>query len=439
MDYTEKVIQQSNYWYNDGLHRTNIRDLSGAIVSLRRSIQYSRENVQARNLLGLVYYGRGEINEALVEWILSKNLKPRDNVANYFIRKIQDSNRELAHINDNIKKYNQCLAYCHQQAEDLALIQLKQVVKEHPDFVKAQQLLALLCIRKGQYNRAVQALKKARKIDNTDSITLYYINELEDLKGKRGKEDTEDAITYMVGNETIIQPVSPTLKENAGTSVVLNIVTGVVIGAAVVAFLIRPMLSQKDALLNAEAIRTYSSQIDTQTAQINALKTELDEYRTLVDSAEMDSTTAQETVEAYEVILQVNEEYASQEVSNASMAEKLLGIEEDALDTLGMDIYKKLIKEIYPPLNERYYSDAKDSFDNQSYENAIKSLLHIMELTPSYDDYQAMLMLAQSYNETDHKEEATTYYERIVAEGGSKDAVAVASEALGLDEESQEQ
>ena len=81
MDYTKKIMHCSNYWYNDGLRKAQIQDLSGAILSLRQSLQYNKGNIAARNLLGLVYYGRGEVAEALVEWIISKNLKPRDNIA----------------------------------------------------------------------------------------------------------------------------------------------------------------------------------------------------------------------------------------------------------------------------------------------------------------------------------------------------------------------
>ena len=55
MDYTKKIVYQSNYWYNDGLRKAQIRDMSGAIASLRRSLQFNRENIAARNLLGLVY------------------------------------------------------------------------------------------------------------------------------------------------------------------------------------------------------------------------------------------------------------------------------------------------------------------------------------------------------------------------------------------------
>ena len=67
MDYTKKIMYQSNSWYNDGLRKAQVRDMSGAIVSLQQSLQYNRENIAARNLLGLVYYGIGEVSEALVE------------------------------------------------------------------------------------------------------------------------------------------------------------------------------------------------------------------------------------------------------------------------------------------------------------------------------------------------------------------------------------
>ncbi len=104
MNYTEKLVYQSNYWYNDGLGKAKIRDMSGAITSLRKSLQYNRENIDARNLLGLVYYGRGEVAEALVEWILSKNLKPKENLAGYFINKILSAQSELETVNQAVKK-----------------------------------------------------------------------------------------------------------------------------------------------------------------------------------------------------------------------------------------------------------------------------------------------------------------------------------------------
>ena len=41
MDYTVKLAYQSNYWYNDGLAKAQVRDMSGAITSLKKSLQYT--------------------------------------------------------------------------------------------------------------------------------------------------------------------------------------------------------------------------------------------------------------------------------------------------------------------------------------------------------------------------------------------------------------
>ena len=47
MDYTVKLAYQSNYWYNDGLAKAQVRDMSGAITSLKKSLQYNRSNLAA--------------------------------------------------------------------------------------------------------------------------------------------------------------------------------------------------------------------------------------------------------------------------------------------------------------------------------------------------------------------------------------------------------
>ena len=182
MDYTKKIIRQSNYWYNDGLKKARIRDMSGAIVSLRRSLQYNKGNITARNLLGLVYYGRGEVVEALVEWIISKNLRPKNNLANSYLQNIQHSARGLETINQSIKRFNQCLVYCRQNGEDMAIIQLKKITVSHPSFLKAYQLLALLYLHTRQYAQAQQALTKARKLDTTNEVTLRYMQELTQIR-----------------------------------------------------------------------------------------------------------------------------------------------------------------------------------------------------------------------------------------------------------------
>ena len=71
--------------------------------------------------------------------------------------------------------------------EDLAAIQLKQVIAAHPTFLKAYQLLTLIYLHTGQYSQARQTIKTARKLDTTNEITLLYMHELTKREKKTKK------------------------------------------------------------------------------------------------------------------------------------------------------------------------------------------------------------------------------------------------------------
>ena len=315
MDYATKLVYQSNYWYNDGLKKANIRDLSGAIVSLRRSLQYNRSNIAARNLLGLVYYGRGDVAEALVEWILSKNFQSHDNIANYYIQKTRENTAELETINQAVKKYNQALSYAKQNGEDLAIIQLKKAVDAHPSFVKAYQLLALLYLHTEQFSRARQAIRAAHKLDKTDDITLRYMHELNQIRKSRTvkikEKDKKDqqTVTYSIGNETIIQPVSAGYKENAGLHTMVNIAVGLLVGVAVMWFLILPAVTRSREQKTNRDIVAFSDQIAEQKAQISALQTELESFRSTSQETENAQATASATQESYEIVMNIQSHF----------------------------------------------------------------------------------------------------------------------------------
>ena len=85
----KKVDYLSKVFYNQGLEKASIRDLSGAIACLKQSLMYDKRNIQARNLLGLVYFETGEVVSALSEWVISKNLQPTRNQASEYINKLQ--------------------------------------------------------------------------------------------------------------------------------------------------------------------------------------------------------------------------------------------------------------------------------------------------------------------------------------------------------------
>ena len=329
VEYAKKLVYLSNQWYNDGLKKANIRDLSGAALSLKKSLQYNRDNIAARNLLGLVYYGRGEISEALVEWIISKNIKSHGNIANYYIKKVQESKTELETIDQAVKKFNQCLVYCQQNGEDLAAIQLKKVISAHPTFLKAYQLLALIYMQTEQYAKAKQMIRRAHRLDSTDETTLRYMHELTQLykdKAAKLKTDRAQTVSYNLGNETIIQPVSATLKDNAAILTVLNIVIGLVVGAAVVGFLAVPTMKKKMASKTNKEIIVYSEQIATLESELDLQTKELEKYKSESKATEEEKAIALSTQESYEALIVAIEHYNKEGYSKSKLADELLAI-----------------------------------------------------------------------------------------------------------------
>lgn len=442
MDYTKKIVYQSNYWYNDGLRKARNRDMSGAIASLRRSLQFNRENIAARNLLGLVYYGIGEVPEALVEWIISKNLRSYNNIADYYINTVQASAKELETINLAIKKYNQCLAYCQQNGEDLAIIQLKQVVSSHPTFLKAHQLLALLYLHTGQYTRARQMVRQARKLDTGNELTLKYMHELTHQRGKqrrRTEKKKEDAVEYSLGNETIIQPKHSRVKAMASHLAVANIFIGAAIGAAVIWFLVAPAVNQAQNDKMNNQMRNYSDEIKSLEAQVSAQTRTLDNYRASGEDVEADTNQAQTTRDSYESLMTVAEQYNSGEYSYAAMADSLIGINRDYLGQSGQERYDELTGEIYPGACDTNFSNGTDALDAGNYQGAVDALYKVVCMNAGYNDGQALFNLAKAYMENGDNKNAVTYFQRVVDEYGDSEYAEEAKsnlDSLSADSES---
>ena len=251
-----KCFSLSNMYYNLGLDKAEIRDLSGAIDMLRRSLKFNKYNIHARNLLGLVYFETGEAVAALSEWIISKNIMPENNVATEYIATLQAEQAKLDMINQTIKKYNSALKCCRENNEDVAAIQLRKILNQNPKLIKGYHLLALIYIHKGEYEKARKILKKAAKIDKTNSTTLRFLKEVDFQTGtqtsleprrfgrrERTEEQREDERERVVSGDTVIIP--PTFRETSTAATMLNIGIGLVLGALVVWFLIGPANTQR--------------------------------------------------------------------------------------------------------------------------------------------------------------------------------------------------
>ena len=102
MDIAAKNRQIANSYYNLGLEKAKVRDLSGAAQCLKKSLHFSKYQTDARNLLGLIYYENGEVADALVQWVISLNLQPENNLADHYLDEIQRKPGQLETESQNV-------------------------------------------------------------------------------------------------------------------------------------------------------------------------------------------------------------------------------------------------------------------------------------------------------------------------------------------------
>lgn len=413
-----RLLQISNAYYNEGLDKAKVRDLTGAIVSLRQSLKINKKNTDARNLLGLVQFEMGDVVEALSQWILSKNFQKADNLADYYIESVQKNPARLQAVNTTIKKYNQSLLYCEQGSYDLAIIQLKKILSTNTNLLKGHQLLALLYMKTDNYGRARSELKKVLDIDRTNTTALRYMKELDEAEGKQPrrqvhreeKQDNKDAIAYVSGNETIIQPVG--VKDNTGLHSVINVAIGIAIGVAVMWFLILPAQQQMTSSELNDAVAEYSNQVEQKTAALTSLEAEMETLRKESEAAVQAAGEASEKLELQEELLKAYRSFAEEDMPGS--LEQLEQIDKEALTEDGKVLYDSLFAQVGAEAVAELYRTGHAAYQARDYAAAVEALEKCYNLDNTQGD--ALYFLARSCHGAGDTEKATTYYQKVIDE-----------------------
>ncbi len=425
-----RAVALSNALYNEGLYQARNRELSGAIETLRLSLRYNKENTDARNLLGLVYFEVGEVVDALSEWVISKNISPDDNMADYYLTRIQSNPNKLENLNQAIKKYNQSLLYCRQGSDDLAAIQLKKVVVSNPNLVKAHQLLALLYLKNKEYERAKRSLNKAYKINKTDPLTLRYMNELDNLYKKgskerlareREQEKEERFRDKLLGNKSGF--------ENTGFNGLINIIFGLVLGVLATVFLIVPAVRHNSNSNANNSLVTANEQLADKSSEIGTLERKIKELEEEKEKLSQEASQTTEVREAYSALYKA----LKMDTSDAAAISELLGgVKPDLLDTEAKAYYTQLKTNADRVVIVTYYTSGDSALKAGNYDEAIKNFEKVIAIEENYQGCSALLALAQSYQGKNDKDKAKEAYNRIIELMG-EDSVAGKAAKKALD------
>ena len=415
------VVKASNSYYNQGLEKARVRDLTGAVTALKTSLSLNKKNIKARNLLGLVYYEMGELAMALSEWVISLNLKQDRNVAEVYIRKVKSNPNKLELINQAARRYNIALAKAKEGGDDVALIQLKKVAATYPKFIRANLLLALIYMKRNEDERALKVLHRVLKIYRNNTLALKYIDEINGASQTQPADGNEEYYRNskrkpLSGNDVIL-PRNSYKEPSSGVFTVVYILLGVVIGAALIWFLIVPAKLQSSQHENNDTIKKYSEQLSGYSVEITTLEKQNEELTSQLDAAnkelEQYKGDSGETA-LYAKLVEAVSEYLANDVDKAALA--LADIDVTQLPT-------QTAKDLYTTLEDKcnggartFYMAGLNAYNQKNYVDAAKYLEKAYELdnksveTPYY--------LAMSYFELNDLENAQKYVDVVNSKFG---------------------
>lgn len=421
----KKIYRVSNLYYNNGLAKAKVRDLSGAVIALRKSLELNKTNTNARNLLGLVYYEMGETVAALSEWVISKHFKADDNDADEYINKVQSNLTKLDSLNQAIKRYNTALNYAKQGSDDLAIIQLKKVVNLNTNFIRAYQLLALLLMKGGEKDKARRYLQKVARIDVNNTLTLKYLQELDTPAVLPRNMDSNPEADH--GPATAIMPITSYKEDKPNIMAFVNLVIGVVIGIAVTAMLIVPTIKKNQKVDESSPIVDNSFNIAQLEEKEQELKTLQDEMELLKQTnaqlkEKLDNIVIPEDKTIYYTplftVTNVYMEELTKSEKNrdyAIIADMLYSIDDTRLDSGASITLLNMLKEaVYPKAATKYYRSGYAFYSEGKYTEALVDLKKAMDYDPS--DVDAVYFTARAYHRMGDKDNAAIYYNIVVTD-----------------------
>ncbi|MBP3567992.1 MAG: tetratricopeptide repeat protein [Lachnospiraceae bacterium] len=418
----ERLVRISNAFYNKGLERARVRDLSGAIAMLKKSLEINKENTDARNLLGLVYFEMGEVVAALGEWVISQNFQPQDNDATYYLKKMQSDTVAFDGLNQTIKKFNMALANAKRQDDDLAILQLKRVISQNPKFVRALLLLALIYLKNCEYEKARRCLVRVQKIDVANVTALRYLEEIRlntQQSGQSQSENGKDFDDTSISSQII--PVSTYKEDKPNFMAFITFFLGILIGVAVIYYMAVPNIRRNIMEEYNQKERDYSAMISAKDVEISSLESNIRILENQIDDLErtlrreegytlIDYEPLIKLLYAYQAYLKIEEPTIEQTEALTTDVQAL----DMALipDMAANALYEEMRDELEVRTGAYYQAQGMELYTNGNQEEALPLFEKAYLYTP--DEPEVLYHLARIYHGLGDLEQAKALYEILI-------------------------
>lgn len=424
-----KACNTANYYYNIGLEKVEMRDLSGAVAQLKKALTYNKEHKDARNLLGLVYYELGEGGKAYIQWKISAKLNSVDeNAANKYIKAMEEHPAVFEEINETAKKFNQALVYAKQGSDDLAMIQIKKVLSITPNFVRGHLLFALLHMRAGDNAAAKTDVNNALAVDNYNTAARHFLMELGENPMAAAEAVPVDNLKPDNENLKNVRPVDHYEDPSKETwKQFVYMLIGLAIGVVAMFVLVIPSVRAGVSVDYNNLRKEYDETVAQKDGEISQLQSDK-------KSLKSDNEDLTERISVYEgsdgkdsmydSLLKASQAYNERDY--VECAEELSNVKEDALPSkTSKDLYNTMSETAYQAAAEELKASGEAAYKAYHYEDALEDFKAAYKY--SDEDYEILYYLAMCYKRTGDEDKATPYFYDIINNSGDDDLIRMAA------------
>ncbi len=417
-----KALNASIRLYNTGLEQAKNKDLSGAVDSLKKSILFNKNNVDARNVLGLVYYEIGQMADALVQWIVSQNIQSEKNPAVEYLRVYGEDMRSSEKMEDSVSLYNQALEYVKQKNDDLAIIRLKKALDINDKFIQALNLLSLCYLMRGRNNEALDIVNKVLRMDVNNPIALGYYRQICPDKSRPDPRSYKNEMRYA----TYYMPTDTSQDNKIGRTIhpVIMFAVGCICTLIVMFVLVIPSITEgykSEYEVISEEYNTLKKDFDDLTLKTNEntdkLTSENEELK-----AQLSNINAKELQERVNKLTTIQSAFEDGQVIDA--AQQLIALNTNGFSNETINTYNSLRQQILPKASEEYYDLGKDAENSGDYDVAKAHYNNCLTcaLSDTEVKYNAMLRLGIIAQESGDTANAKAYFQKVVDNSPSRTA-----------------
>ncbi len=428
----EKTRNSSIRLYNCGLEQAKAQNLCGAIQSLEQSILFDKNNIQARNLLGLVYCEVGQVADALKHWIVSSSISSENNLALEYMNTLQKNPRTMEKWNDSVRAYNEAIGYLFQGSEDLAVIQLKRALDYNKNFIAGLNLMTLCCIQENNFDRAAYFIEAVLKKDVVNPTALHYAEIINLSPTDKNNKQQKKKAKELKKTDASASPLSykryDKKRSSFGKSELISFFLGCICAAIVIFVLALPAMDEQKNL----KIQELQKKISNEKTTAKITPQELEELNTQLATLKEENSAYKIQVEKQKNIsaLQTAQNYMdNQDYENA--AATLLSIDAAGFSEEEKSQYQQLKDNSFSEAANNLYTKGKSEYINHNYteaQNCFENSLKYASNENFADD--SLYYLGKISAANSDIESAKKYFSRVMDEYPNSNQFANAKNSL---------